>query len=71
MSYHGRLAFGLLGDYDAMEDLDGLRDHLDDALRDLVKAAGGRPRTGARGGAARRRARPATPRRAAAVPTRA
>ena len=70
MSYHGRLAFGLLGDYDAMEDLDGLRDHLDDALRDLVRAAGGRPRTGARSGAARRRARQASSRRAPAVPTR-
>ena len=35
-----------------MADLDGLRDHLDDALRDLVRAAGGRP---AHGRARRRR----------------
>jgi diacylglycerol O-acyltransferase len=42
MSYHGRLGFGLLGDYDAMADLDGLRTALARAIDDLVRAA--RPR---------------------------
>src|SRR3954452_18796754 len=43
MSYHGRLGFGLLGDYDAMPDIDALRDGLRTALRDLAPAAGVSP----------------------------
>jgi diacylglycerol O-acyltransferase len=41
MSYNGRMDFGLLGDYDAMPDLDVLADALRDALAELVEAAGG------------------------------
>ena len=40
MSYDGRLAFGLLGDYDALPDLELLADDLRDAIAELSAAAG-------------------------------
>ena len=40
MSYHGRLGFGLLGDYDAMPDLEDLGDDLERAIDALAVAAG-------------------------------
>ena len=40
MSYDGRLGFGLLGDYDAMPDLEALADDLRAAIDDLTGAAG-------------------------------
>jgi len=40
MSYDGRLFFGLLGDYDAMDDLDELATDLDRAIRELAACAG-------------------------------
>jgi WS/DGAT/MGAT family acyltransferase len=40
MSYDGRLGFGLLGDYDAMPDLEDLADDLRAAIGDLSAAAG-------------------------------
>jgi hypothetical protein len=39
MSYNGGIDFGLLGDYDAMPDLDDLAEHLDAALAELVAIA--------------------------------
>ena len=39
MSYDGRLGFGLLGDYDAMADLEALADDLRVAIDDLTRAA--------------------------------
>jgi diacylglycerol O-acyltransferase len=46
MSYNGSIDFGLLGDYDAMPDLDVFADYLDDALAELMEAAGaGKPRS--------------------------
>ncbi len=39
MSYNGKLDFGLLGDYDAMPDLDQLAAHFDAALDELLEAA--------------------------------
>ena len=49
MSYNGCVDFGLLGDYDAMPDLDVFADYLDDALAELMEAAGaGRPAKRAR-----------------------
>ena len=44
MSYDGRLFFGLLGDYDAMSDLDALAADLDSAIRELAAAAGVKPK---------------------------
>lgn len=47
MSYDGTLNFGLLGDYDAMPDLDVLADALRGAIDELAAAAGvGAARTG-------------------------
>jgi diacylglycerol O-acyltransferase / wax synthase len=58
MSYDGKLFFGLLGDYDAMSDLDELADDLRSATDELSTAAGvppdGARRRGGRRPAARR-----------------
>jgi diacylglycerol O-acyltransferase / wax synthase len=54
MSYNGCVDFGLLGDYDAMPDLDVFADYIEDALAELMQAAGvGRPTTPVGTGAAR------------------
>jgi WS/DGAT/MGAT family acyltransferase len=54
MSYNGCVDFGLLGDYDSMPDLDVFADYLDDALAELMEAAGvGRPTKPTGTGAAR------------------
>jgi diacylglycerol O-acyltransferase len=46
MSYDGRLGFGLLGDYDAMPDLEQLAADLETAIAALSGAAGvSEPRT--------------------------
>ncbi len=42
MSYDGQVNFGLIGDYDAMADLDDLGRDLEFSLVELVEAAGGR-----------------------------
>ena len=39
MSYNGKLDFGLLGDYDAMQDLERFGGHLEDCLAELLTAA--------------------------------
>ncbi len=41
-SYNGRVNFGLLGDYDALPDLDVIGRHLEDAVAELVALAGER-----------------------------
>src|SRR5690349_18001337 len=47
MSYNGGMDFGLLGDYDAMEDIEFLGVALRESLAELVEAAGGtKPRRG-------------------------
>jgi hypothetical protein len=56
MSYDGKVFFGLLGDYDAMEDLDEFAADLRSALDELSSAAGVPPSNGRRSG----RARPAS-----------
>jgi diacylglycerol O-acyltransferase / wax synthase len=56
MSYDGKLFFGLLGDYDAMADLDQLADDLRAAIDELSAAAGVPPDGARRSG----RARPAS-----------
>ncbi|MGZ6826520.1 MAG: WS/DGAT domain-containing protein, partial [Mycobacteriales bacterium] len=40
MSYHGQVTYGLLADADAVPDLDVLAGHLEEALAELVAAAG-------------------------------
>jgi diacylglycerol O-acyltransferase len=41
MSYDGQVNFGLIGDYDAMSDLDDLGRELDVSIAELLEAAGG------------------------------
>ena len=41
MSYDGEISFGLIGDYDAMGDLQQFAGDLESSLEELVKAAGG------------------------------
>ena len=43
MSYHGKLDFSLLGDYDAMPDIEKLGGYVEDALEELLEAAGRPP----------------------------
>jgi hypothetical protein len=40
MSYNGKLDFSLLGDYDAMPDIDLVGDYVEEALEELLVAAG-------------------------------
>ena len=40
LSYAGRINFGLVGDYDAMHDLDDLADDFQESLAQLAEAAG-------------------------------
>jgi hypothetical protein len=59
MSYNGKMNFGLVGDYDALHDLDDLADDLQESLGGLADAAGvslttersPRTKTGTRAGA--------------------
>ena len=46
MSYHGRMDIGLIGDYDAMDDLDLIGGYLEDSVAELLEAA--KPRRGKR-----------------------
>ena len=43
MSYDGQVNFGLIGDYDAMSELEDFAQDLDASLQELIEAAGGRP----------------------------
>jgi hypothetical protein len=39
-SYNGKMSFGLLGDFDAMEDIDVMQQGLVTSLNELLRAAG-------------------------------
>jgi diacylglycerol O-acyltransferase / wax synthase len=56
MSYNGHLSFGLLGDYDALPDIDVIADGIEASLAELVQAAGGRKRPRAKPKAPRAKA---------------
>jgi diacylglycerol O-acyltransferase len=60
MSYNGGIDFGLLGDYDAMPDLDEFAQLLDDARQELVDAAQATASNGKRASSPRRTSRPRT-----------
>jgi diacylglycerol O-acyltransferase / wax synthase len=51
MSYDGGIDFGLLGDYDAMPDLDAFGEQIEEALAELVTAAKARRRSNGRAAA--------------------
>ena len=40
MSYHGKVGFGLLADYDCMEDIEVVSNGLNESLVELEAAAG-------------------------------
>jgi diacylglycerol O-acyltransferase / wax synthase len=64
MSYNGSFEFGLLGDYDAMPDMDFAQAAIEDTIAELLEAArevAGPPR-GSNGGSASSRARTSRPR---------
>ncbi len=44
MSYDGQVNFGLIGDYDAMAEIEDLAEDLEASLEELIEAAGGRRR---------------------------
>jgi diacylglycerol O-acyltransferase / wax synthase len=48
MSYNGGVDIGLMGDYDAMPDLDDFAGYLEDELDTLLEAAGVTPKGAAR-----------------------
>ncbi len=58
MSYNGRLGFGLLGDYDALADLDTLAEFLRTSI-DALAAGASVPRRAVRGRRSTREQRPA------------
>lgn len=60
ISYNGGIDFGLLGDYDAMPDLDQFATFLDDARQELVDAAQATASNGQRASSPRRTSRPRT-----------
>jgi diacylglycerol O-acyltransferase / wax synthase len=65
MSYNGEIGYGLLGDYDALDDIDVVAAGLDEALGELLEAARGRkpaPAAGAGADAATAPARKKTDR---------
>ncbi len=65
MSYDGHLGFGLLGDYDALPDLERLTQDLQWALSSLTRAAGLGPRANHRSGRAAPKPRSSSARTAA------
>jgi hypothetical protein len=62
MSYNGRLAFGLLGDFDALPDIDAAADALRDAIAALREASGTAKPTRRRRAAKPKPAAPSEPR---------
>jgi diacylglycerol O-acyltransferase / wax synthase len=60
MSYNGGIDYGLLGDYDAMPDLDEFAQMLDDARQELVDAAQATASNGKRSSSPGRTSRPRT-----------
>jgi WS/DGAT/MGAT family acyltransferase len=53
MSYNGRLEYGLLGDYDALPDIELIADGLDEALAELLDVARGKASSSGNGGSLR------------------
>jgi hypothetical protein len=60
MSYNGKLVFSLLGDYDAMPDIDLVGDYVEEALEELLVAAGRPPSSPGRTSRPRSSAREST-----------
>ena len=63
MSYNGKVDFGLLGDYDAMPDLDAFADHLEESLAELLAAARKAGKASARSNGSKKDGTPGTARK--------
>jgi hypothetical protein len=61
MSYNGRMEYGLLADWDAVPDLQVIVDGIDEALQELLEAAGGTSASTGDGGRAVRSSRSSQP----------
>jgi diacylglycerol O-acyltransferase / wax synthase len=57
MSYNGKVDFGLLGDYDAMSDIEEFGVMLEDSLAELLKQARKRSKSAAKSNGAKKKAR--------------
>ena len=68
MSYNGKVDFGLLGDYDAMPDLDAFEGYLADSLEELLAAARKRSSQAARSNGSKKTSAGSTPPAAAKEP---
>ena len=69
MSYNGGIDFGLLGDYDALPDIDVVAEGIDNSLQELLAIARGDDEAGSRPRPARSRSRTSTrPAKASATP---
>jgi diacylglycerol O-acyltransferase len=71
MSYDGGMDFGLLGDYDAMPDLERLGEMLSESLAELLEAAAASGGPGSNGKTASSRARTSRPRTSSPATTEA
>jgi diacylglycerol O-acyltransferase / wax synthase len=71
MSYDGGMDFGLLGDYDAMPDLERLGEMLSESLAELLEAAAESGGPASNGKAASSRARTSRPRTSSRATTEA
>jgi diacylglycerol O-acyltransferase len=68
MSYNGRVDFGLLGDYDAMPDIDAFAEHLDESLAELLEAARRATKATARSNGAKKDGTPGTAKKKTPAP---
>jgi diacylglycerol O-acyltransferase / wax synthase len=71
MSYDGGMDFGLLGDYDAMPDLERLGEMLSESLAELLEAAAASGGPASNGKTASSRARTSRPRTSSRATTEA
>ena len=58
-SYNGKVSFGLLGDFDAMDDIDVVREGLEESLRGAGRRGRGAPPAAARAASRPRQPDPA------------
>ena len=68
MSYNGSMDFGLLGDYDAMHDLEDFGTMVDDSLTELIDAAKKRRRSNGNAAATKKKPAAAKKKKPAAKP---
>ena len=68
MSYNGKIEYGLLGDYDALPDIDLIAEGIDSALAELLAAARGKEGQRGRSNGAGQASKPAAQRNGGPTP---